>query len=386
MSTKIVYCIPSLYIPGGMERVLTLKANYLAEQSGYEVFIILTDGGTKKPYYELSPNIHMINLDVNYDELFGKSLIKRVYSYVIKQYLFKKKLSKTLHRIHPDITISLLRREINFLMSIRDGSLKIGELHVSKENYRDLEREKVSGFVKKIIAKCWMHQLINNLKRLDCFVVLTHEDREKWTELNNVKAIHNPLSFFPEKASDCSNHQVIAVGRYVPQKGFDLLINSWNIVSKKHPNWVLRIYGDGEMRDVMERQIQSLGLGNTCFLEHTVTDIDSKYCESSIFVLSSRYEGFGMVICEAMACGIPTVSFACPCGPKDIINNGEDGILIENGNIEQLAHEIDYLIENDDIRKKMGLRARINVERFKTTKIMSQWEELFVSLLKSKPQ
>lgn len=376
---KIAYCIPSLYIPGGMERVLTIKANYFADIYGYEVFIILTDGKNKTPYYQLSPNIHLINLDINYDELNGQTFYKRLPKYLLKQQVFKRKLRKCLMTLKPDISISMLRREINFINSIQDGSKKIGEIHVNKSNFRDFNEEKASP-VKKLLARIWMKQLIGELKKLDKFVTLSHEDKDKWTEIDHVIAIHNPLSFFPEKVSDCSNSQVIAVGRLIPQKGFDMLIDAWKIVSDRHPEWTLRIYGECEQKEYLA-QINRLNLENTCKLEGAVYDIVNKYLESSIFVLSSRFEGFGMVITEAMACGLPAVSFACPCGPKDIINEGKDGFLVEPENIEKLADRIIYLIENDDIRKKMGMEARANTERFRMEKIASEWKTMFESLL-----
>ena len=376
---KIAYCIPSLYYPSGMERVLTLKANYFAEKFGYEVHIILTDGRERPPYYELHPAIQVHQLDLNYDEMYGLPLHKRILGYLQRQRLFKKRLNDCLCLIRPDITISLLRRDINLINRMKDGSIKLGEIHFNKSNYREFNDNRLPAFVQKAVKRYWMGQLIGQLRPLRRFIVLSHEDAREWTELNNVTVIHNPLPFMPEKQSDCSRKQVIAVGRYMPQKGFDRLIPAWKLVAGCHPDWILRIYGDG-MREELQRQVDSLHLTDCCILEHSVPNIVDKYCESSVFVLSSRYEGFGMVIIEAMACGVPPVSFTCPCGPRDIIDDGKDGLLAENGNIPQLAEKLCYLIEHDEERKKMGQRARNSVRRFNIENIALQWKELFESL------
>ena len=381
MKKKIAYCIPGLHYPSGMERVLTLKANYLAAQPDkYDVYIILTEGKNTPPYYSLLPNIHIIQLDINFDQLYVVSPIKKIFGYFQKQKLFKRKLTDCLKHIQPDITISLLRREINFINKINDGSIKIGEIHFSKANYRDFKNNNLPEGIQKIIGTLWMKQLVKELKKLQKFIVLSEEDKEKWTELNNISVIHNPLSFYPKQSSSCTNKKIIAVGRYVPQKGFDLLINSWKIISSKHPDWTLSIYGDG-MHEELQNQINSLNLQTTCILEPSVANITDKYMESSIFVLSSRYEGFGMVIIEAMACGVPPVAFTCPCGPKDIIHDYQDGFLVENGNIEQLAEKICYLIEHEEERRQMGKLAKENVQRFKIEYIGRQWENLFQELI-----
>jgi len=382
MKTKIVYCVPHLFILGGIERVITLKANYLADVLGYEVSIITADGGDRKPYFKLSSAINVINLNINFDEIYKKPFIKQIFQYLIKQKQFKKKLKETLFKIHPDITISLVRREINFINSIHDGSIKLGEIHVNKMNSRKFRGEETDNSIKRLIEKYLRGKLIRKLKKLDQFIVIDQQDKKQWYELNNVTVISNPLPSFPLKQSDCSTHQVIAVGRHSYQKGFDLLINSWNLVSKKHPDWVLKIYGEGKGNE-LKNQIKSLNLEKTCILENPVNNIVDKYCESSVFVLSSRYEGFGMVIAEAMSCGVPPVSFACPCGPRDIIKDNVDGLLAEPENISDLAEKICYLIENESVRKEMGEKARINVQRYRIENIMSQWDKLFKSMLRN---
>ena len=378
---KLAYCIPGLYASGGMERVLTLKANYLAEKLGYDVTIILTEEKGRKLHYELSPLIKVINLDLNFDRIGGGNLAIRLYNYFRRQQLYKKRLRKTLYELRPDITISTLRREINFITSIRDGSRKIGEFHFSRDNYRNFNDIKASASIRRMAARMLMKQLLGILKKLEKFVVLTNEDREKWVELNNVICIHNPSTFRATRTSSCEAKRILAIGRYTYQKGFDLLLPAWKKVSEKHPDWQLVIHGDGE-RTGYQKQADELGLSHdTCRLESNTAQVAEEMAESSIFVLSSRYEGMPMVLGEAMTCGIPPVSFTCPCGPRDIITDGEDGVLVENGNTDQLAEKLNFLIENENIRKQMGEKAVMNVRRFNLENIMQKWDELFNSIL-----
>lgn len=378
---KIAYCIPQLYCPGGMERVLTIKANYMTEHLGYEVHIILTDGKDRPFAYPLHSSIHIHQLDVNFDEGGGQPFYKKLLLYMKKRGVYKRRLTDCLCALKPDITVSMLRREINFINDIPDGSVKIGEIHVNKLNFRDFANVKCPSFVREAMKTFWMNKLIKELKRLRVFVSLSEEDRARWTELENVRVIYNPLPFVPAVQSTCRNKQVIAVGRYVEQKGFDRLIDAWKIVSEKHPDWELKIYGDGYLRESLQKQAARLHLEDSCRLEHTVSNIWEKYNESSLFVLSSRFEGFGMVLIEAMACGIPCVSFTCPCGPRDIIRDGEDGFLIENEDIAALAEKINYLIEHEEVRIRMGEKAREHIDRFRIENIALQWKSLFEEII-----
>ena len=378
MRKKIVYCTPSLYIPGGVERVLTTKANYLAEVAGYDITIILTDGKGKEPYYPLSHKVKIIQLDINFEELWHLSFFKKIFVYLKKQRIFKKKLTDTLMELRPDITVSLLRREINFLTSIKDGSKKVGEIHVNKTNYRNFESNN-SNIIKAYFAKWWMNMLIKKVKKLDSFIVLTNEDKEKWHEISKTEVIPNPIPNLSPDIGNLKNKKVIAVGRYTYQKGFDLLIEAWRIVIEKHADWTLNIYGSGETKAFQE-QIIRLGIEKNCKLNGPTSNINEKYEESSILAFSSRFEGFGMVLLEAMSCGLPVVSFACPCGPKDIITDGKNGYLVEPENVKALAERICHLIEHEELRKEMGKAARKRAEDFQDDKIMQKWVDLFENI------
>jgi glycosyltransferase involved in cell wall biosynthesis len=373
---KIAYCIPSIHFTGGMERVLLAKANYFVEHFGYEVHILITEGKGLKPYYYIHPAITIHQLDIDFESTFSMPILKKLYTYYKKQQIFKKRMNECLCQIKPDITISLLRRDINIINKMTDGSIKMGEIHFARQFYREINSNKLPGFVKKAIKSLWMSQLICHLKKLDSFIVLSNEDAAKWTELNNVHVIYYPVPFTATKRTDYKQKSVIAAGRYTYQKGFDLLVEAWTHVADRHHDWTLNVYGNGD-RSEIERLVEEKGLRGKVILNGNASNIEDKYCESSIFVFSSRFEGFGMVLVEAMSCGLPAVSFACPCGPRDIITDGEDGILVENGNTTALGESINRMIEDEEKRREMSNRAIEKAQQFQMDNIARQWKELF---------
>ena len=377
---KIVYCTPALYMAGGVERVLTLKANYFADHFGYDITIILTEGKGLPLFYPLSNKIKVINLDICFEELWTCPFIKKLFVYLEKQRRYKKLLNAELMRIRPDITISLLRREINFITGIKDGSYKIGELHVNRANYRNFEAGE-SNFFKNVFAKIWMNNLVRHLHKLDKFVVLTEEDKKQWRELSNVLVIPDPLPFHSDLKSSLKEKRIIAVGRYVYQKGFDLLLQAWSQVEKSCTDWELVIYGQGN-REPYDKLIKELGIDRSrCHLFGPTNNIMQEYLNSSIFVFSSRFEGFGMVLVEAMECGLPVISYDCPCGPKDIITDGVDGVLVPNGNVFKLAEEIARLINHPDEVAKLSLGALAKAKRYSIDVLSLQWRNLFESMM-----
>lgn len=373
---KIVYCTPSLYMAGGVERVLTLKANYFTDVYGYDITIVTTDGENKENYFPLSSKVKVVNLCIHFDEMWHHSFLKRLSLYLPKERLFKKKLTEELNRIKPDITISLLRREINFLTDIQDGSKKIGEIHINKAHYRNFTPNRTNPF-KALFAKYWMYGLVKKIKKLDRFVVLTEYDRQAWEDIPRVDVIPNPLPFYPEINDKSRRKRVIAVGRYFDEKGYDMLLRAWAIVEKECKEWELDIYGDGN-KTYYEKLSSSLGLDKRRFrLNGSVSNVQDEYLDSSVFVCTSRFEGFGMGIIEAMACGLPVVAFDCLWGPRSIISNGEDGVLVENGNVEKFAEAILSLIDNPEKLLMMSNNAHKNVWRFNIEGIALKWKKLF---------
>ena len=374
---KIVYCTPALYMAGGVERVLTIKANYFAEKYDYDITIILTEGKDKKPFYPLSEKVKVINLDINFEELWNCSFLRKICVYIKKQRLYKKALQFELMRIRPDITISMLRREINFITKIKDGSRKIGELHINRANYRNFNEK---GIIKSVFSWFWMRSLVSNLRKLDKLVVLTDYDKKAWKELNNVVTIPNPLSFESAIKSPLTSKRIIAVGRYSHEKGYDLLLRAWAKVQVQCRDWQLVIFGDGD-RTLCDKLMDEQNINrNNCILNGRTQDVQKEYIASSIAVCSSRFEGFGLAIVEAMACGLPVVSFDCPWGPRSIISDGEDGILVENGNVEGLTQALISLIEQLERRKEMAENAVRNVQRYNMEQIAHKWKTLFDSI------
>ena len=378
-SCKIVYCTPALYSAGGVERIVSVKASYFADVLGYDVTVIVTEGKGRASFFPLSDKVKVINFELGFEELWRASFFRKVLLYLQKQRRFKKLLTAELMRIRPDFTISMLRREINFLTGIRDGSKKIGELHVNRANYRNFEQNE-SNVLKKLFAKLWMDSLVRKLKKLDRLVVLTEKSKVSWPELSNVVVIPDPLPFQVEAKSDLHAKRIITIGRYAYQKGYDMLLRAWAEIEKKFPDWQLAIYGMGNQNS-LRNQMKDLGIDSArCILNGPVSDVTKEYLNSSVFVLPSRFEGFGLVIIEAMSCGVPVVAFNCPMGPDEIITDGEDGFLVSVGDVCALTEKLQMLMQNRELRMKFSETAYRNSARYRIERVSNQWMQLFTQL------
>lgn len=377
---RIVYCTPALYSSGGMERVVTAKSNYLAEHFGYEVTIIVTDGNGDHSFFPLSKKVEVINFGMAFEDLWNKPFLKKTFLYYKKQRKYKKLLKRELLRIKPDITISTLRREINFINDIPDGSCKVGELHLSRLNYRGIEDGDAS-IVKRLFTKWWKRDVVSQLKRLDAFVVLTDNAVRDWPELTNVRMIPDPLPIDGFCKNLSTAKRVISVGRYSNEKGYDLLLRVWSIVEKECPDWQLDVYGMGDPTPYVKMMDELSIDQRRCHLRSSLVDVEREYQKSSIFVHPSRSEGFGLVIVEAMACCLPVVSFDCENGPRSIITDGVDGFLVPTYNIRFFADRLIMLIHDETLRKQMGEKGRLKSSDYSIDKVALQWKNLFDSLM-----
>ena len=380
---KIVYIYSQLTISGGADRVLTDKANYLAEHD-YDITIITESQMGRPVVFPLSPKVKLIDMGIDFDKQYGHNILYRGFLYLRFIHIYKEKLKKILFKIKPDIVITLMGRSLDFITSIQDGSLKIGETHTTKKHLRSYHLLEEKGGIHKYLAQYLRKKQISSAKKLDALVLLTKQDEKDWHDVKKTYVIPNAMPHIHTESSSLTNKQAIMVGRYNEAKGYEYITEAWETVHKRHHDWILNIYGSGEMRDDVERWIKERNLQDTMIMHEPTIHIMEKYTESSICVLSSRYEGFSLVIMEAMSCGVPCVSFDTPFGPRNIITDGEDGILVDYLNTKALADNICNVIEDENLRKRLGMNAKKNIQRFSQEIIMQQWQNLFHSLINNR--
>ena len=375
---KIIYCIHSLYNPGGMERVLLGKVQYLRAHTDWEISVVTTNQGGRPLFFDLPKGVGLTDLNVNYESGAQSGPLKKIAVYLRKKALHRKRLTELLMREKADIVVSLFPSESSFIPAIKDGSRKVLELHLNRYFRTQYCRGGIVGMIDRIREKTDLRLA----RKFDKFVVLTDEDRGYWGELPNIVTIPNPSLFHVERISDTRRHRVIAVGRLDYQKGFDRLLEAWKVVCRHDDlkDWTLDIYGQGEWRDSLQNQIEAGGMTERAFLRGTTSDIAAEFAESAFIVMSSHYEGLPMVLIEAMTCGLPAVSFACKCGPRDIIRDGANGILVADGDCSALAGAMMKVMRDDALRSSMGAEALKVREQYCEESIMSKWMTMFKSL------
>ena len=337
---RIVFVIASLEGFGGTNRVATLLANKLSLY--YEVAILSR---------YCSNNTYLLDRAVADIKFIGNNLS------------FIKQCKQYIQQNNPDIVIVHAMSKLTPVLLLSGIKAKnIWSLeHISYEFHS------------------WIFQQLRKrlYSKLDKIITLTNHDAENYKQFsNNVKVIANatPLEI-KNKTYQTKSQTIVSIGRLTYQKGYDRLVEAWSLVEKKYPDWSLHIFGEGEDGEKLEQMIRDYKLSNIS-LKGMTNDVQSLYDNAAFYVMSSRFEGFGMVLIEAQSRGLPIVSFDCPSGPAEIISEGIDGYLVENGNVEMLAERIGYLIDNESIRQAFSANSLISARRFEPEQITNQWINL----------
>ncbi len=350
-----------------MERILTDKANYLAGKV-YDVTIVTTEQKGRPMAFPLHPSIKTLDLAIGYEDNNGGSFVSKLVRHPFKQWKHRRLLKKILMELRPDITISLFCGDERFLPSLRDGSKKVLEVHFSRFKRLQYGRNGLWALADRLRSS----KDYRMVRRFDRFVCLTNEDYGYWGSPQNGAVIPNFIDKMPAQPSALTGKIVLAVGRYMYQKGFERLIEAWRLLPGGH-GWTLRIVGGGPDGEALKQQAQGLAVE----IAGPSKDMAREYAQAAILALSSRYEGLPMVLLEAQSWGIPLVSFDCKCGPRDVITDGEDGLLVPEGDVSALAGALAKLMESSELRSWMGAAGRRNAARWDKGTIMQQWIRLF---------
>lgn len=378
---RLLFFTPLLSTKGGIERTLTDKANYMADK-GHEV-IIVTYEHEGTAVYQLSTSVKHIDLACHFFDIYRYPFFRRLNEAFRQKRLFRKSMCRLLTDYRPElIVVTIPNTEIYLLdlMSI------VGNIPVIIESHLAFGRQVLScGLIEK-----WMSLLYNPMsaiRKADLLIALSNGDSECWRrkKIRHIEVIPNPVTFYDDNLiiSEKKTCRIIAVGRLTPQKRFDRLINAFALIAEKYPDWFVDIYGDGYEKGSLRDLILNKGLSNRIHIQTPISDIYTEYKRSQFFVLSSDFEGFGLVLIEAMACGIPVLSTDCPYGPSEIIEDGVTGLLSKM-DVNDLASKMEFLITHSEDCKHMGEKAYKAAARFKKETIMPQWEHAYMKIVKNK--
>ena len=359
---KIAYIIEVMYNSGGMERVLSVCANSLCQDLDVSIITLYQKG--RPTYFPLDNKIHYYDLGLE-----G----------VANRKLLKERLTEFLMSHHFYIVITMGGMDMYYLHSIKDGSRKVLWFHFAIDIAKTTWAGPNPTPIRKIKAQLQTWKRIYHARKYDRVVVVSKADLAAWSKYTSkALLIYNPITIENPHTSENNAKTVISVGRLDYQKGFDYLIDAWHVVARKHPDWHLDIYGEGPLRQQLQEQIDGLHLDDNVSLCGRTSNVSKAYTEHSVYVMSSRAEGLGLVLLEAASCGLPLIAFDCPSGPSEIVEDGKNGFLVEKvGDVQTMADRICRLIESEALRRQMGEKARQMVQRFSVEAIRKQWMDLF---------
>ena len=372
---RIVYITDAFAVWGGLERVLADKMNYLVEQYNYDVHLLTINQGTHDIPFFLNSAIGYQDLGIGMHRQYGyHGLVRLIIRQKIKR-LLKQRMKNVIFNLSPDIVVCVKFDFAGLLLKLK------GNIPLIVESHTMCHSEKMDG--SGLLRRLHVWSFKRNVSKVETVVSLTEGDADDWRRINtNVFVIPNVVHLSDSHwHATLKDRVVIFVGRFSSQKDIQSMLGIWSQVNEKHPDWQLRIYGDGELKDYYMPIIQ--GMDANIHVFPSTPAIVEKYFESSILILTSLFEPFGLVLPEAMSCGLPVVAFDCPYGPAEIITDGVDGFLIQNRNVEAFADKVCQLIEDEALRKKMGEAGALSSMRYSPDRIMPQWKTLRENLVNS---
>lgn len=365
---KIVYLYPSLAIWGGIERILVNKMNYLVRHEDYEVYIITSDQGQHPILYDLDERVHFIDLNIRFHSRYQYKLWRRLMEFIKLSRKYHDGLQSLFREIQPDVIVCTSSQYVRPLLTIKGNVSLIVESHINFSRH-DIWTNRIRTFINNY----W-------IGKAEAVVTLTNGDAENWSRVSkHVHVIPNVVNLNDtNQYSDCTEKRVLFVGRFEEQKSIGELFNIWKLVHPQFPDWQLDLYGEGYLWKHYKQEADALNIN--IVVHEPTRHIMDVYRSSSILVLTSLYEPFGLVIPEAMSCGLPVVSFDSPYGPATIITDREEGFLIPNRDHQVFVNRLGLLMSDLDLRQQMGMKAIISSQRFSADKIMPMWKELFEQL------
>lgn len=359
---KINYIIEDFSIFGGIERIVSQKASILASEYGHEVTIISVYKDNRPVRYNLDNKVNVIYLNVPMARKNKNPLIRTAYR-IATLAKAAKELNKNIKKTSPDIIFFTTTLGALLLPFCRTKAKKIYESHLAR-NFTPY------------------HKLFFLMEhKTDMVVCLTKGDAKNYNRVKNVAVIPNFIENNWHEVHDYSVKKAIAIGRLEYQKGFDILINCWKNIAVKYPDWHLDIWGEGSLRNMLQNQINTLGLKDKITLCGTCNNMSEKYTEYSVHLMTSRYEGQGIVLMEAQASGLPSVVFDYQYGAREIIKDGITGFVIEQGNSNLFTMAVEKELADINLRTRQGYNARQNAKAFYTENIMDKWQKLIIDII-----
>lgn len=378
---KIAYIISTLATQGGTAKMVIEKANMFVTDLGYDVTIITMVQHQNDPNtYPLSDGIKQVFLEIPYYSIYKYKYPKRLWAKWSIIRFRKKEVTKAVLKIDPDILICASQINADLVCSIKCRAKKVVECHEAKvfthSNF-GMNQSLLGRIINSISRSRYFHTIERNA---DLVCPLTEGDKELWKKAKLVEVIPNFSTMHISKTSDCVSKRVIAVGRLEWEKGYSRLLRIWKIVSSRHPDWKLDIYGEGSLQGALETIIRNNTIKN---LEiHPFThNISQEFANSSICVVTSFFEGFSLVLLEAMKHGVPCIAFDCPFGPGSIIQDSLNGFLVHDGDTRLFAERLCLMIEDTKMRKEFSKEAIIRGNYFNKEAVLETWKTLLESIL-----